>query len=91
MKVTDIGPDGTPLETGTLARSDNYAGYVSWAAKIGDDIAAGISIKGVYNVPKVIKACILQLAGTNGQHLISTIYVSLNFISVTIMNHRDRS
>jgi hypothetical protein len=49
MNVTDIAPDGTPLETGDLARSDNYAGNVSWAAKISDDIAAGITIKGVYN------------------------------------------
>jgi hypothetical protein len=49
MNVTDIAPDGTPLETGTLARSDSYAGYVSWAAKINDDIAAGISVKGAYH------------------------------------------
>lgn len=49
VAVTDIGADGTEFEPGIKARSDNYSGNVSWAAKINDDVAAGVTVKGVYN------------------------------------------
>lgn len=49
VEVTDIGHDGSEFEPGLHARSDNYAGNVSWAMKISDDIAAGATVKGVYH------------------------------------------
>lgn len=47
--VTDIGPDGTPFENGQRARSDCYAGHVSWASRVNEYFAAGVALKGVYN------------------------------------------
>jgi hypothetical protein len=49
MIVTDIGPDNTPLETGIRARADYYTGTISWAKKISEGLAAGVTVKGVYN------------------------------------------
>jgi hypothetical protein len=49
VDVKDIGPDGSEFEPGLHARSDYYAGNVSWAMKISDDIAVGATVKGVYN------------------------------------------
>jgi hypothetical protein len=49
VDVTDIGPDGSEFEPGIKARSENFSGIFSWAAKINDDIAAGVAVKGVYH------------------------------------------
>ena len=49
IDVMDIGPDGTPFEAGLRARSDNYTGALSWASKVNENVAAGITLQGVYS------------------------------------------
>jgi hypothetical protein len=49
VQVTDLRGDGPPELTGNVARADYYSGNIAWARKIGDDLAAGVSVKGLYN------------------------------------------
>lgn len=49
IAVTDRGNDGAMIATGQNARSDDIAGSVTWAKKMNNFSAAGVTLKGLYN------------------------------------------